>query len=391
MSGGPALAARDLVFPVEEFQRRLNAVQAEVRSRGLEGVLVFGPANLFYLTGYQPIGFANFQLASVTPEGEPRLLVRELESAPARRLSWLSADPVAWEDDQDPLLATAEMLRQMGLDRARLGVDERSMFLSVRTYKRLQQLLPEAVLEDGSGIVEKARAIKSPLEIECFRRAAAYTTAGMRAALDAVAEGALDNEVGAAAAQAMYAAGSEYVASGPTVTAGSRSGIAHTTFARNRIQRGDAVLVELGGLHHRYTNALMRSAVVGRPSDLISRMYDACSRALDAAIAAIKPGVSSGSVHDACQRVIDEAGFEPNFRKRLGYSMGVGFAPGWGEGSFLELSRGDPTILQPGMVFHMPPALRIYAEAGVGCSETVVVTEDGVEVLSDFPRELAVR
>jgi Xaa-Pro dipeptidase len=386
-----ALEAKDLAFPVVEFERRLGLVQEEIRRRGLDGTLVFGPANLFYLTGYETIGFANFQLASVPASGEPRLLVRELESAPARRLSWLTAEPVVWADDQDPLEATVQMLRDQGLDQGRIGVDEASMFLSVRIYKRLQSHLAGAELVDGSGIVETCRRIKSDDEIACFRQAAAYTRAGMAAAIDAVREGAMDNEVGAAAAGAMYAAGSEYVASGPTVTSGYRSGIAHTTFARQKIRRGDAVLIELGGLHRRYTNALMRSAVVGPPSDLVRRMYDACSRALDAAIAATRPGVTSGSLHDACQRVIDEAGFEPNFRKRLGYSLGIGFAPGWGEGSFLELSRGDQTRLEAGMVFHMPPALRVYPEVGVGCSETVLVTEDGVEVLSDFPRDLAVR
>ncbi|HZU17359.1 MAG TPA: M24 family metallopeptidase, partial [Candidatus Dormibacteraeota bacterium] len=118
---------------------------------------------------------------------------------------------------------------------------------------------------------------------------------------------------------------------------------------------------------------------------------DACSRALDAAIAAIRPGVTAGSVHDAGQRVIDQAGFEPNFRKRLGYSVGVGFAPDWGEGHILHLSREDPTVLEPGMVFHLPPALRRYAVVGVGCSETVAVTADGAEVITDFPRELAIR
>jgi Xaa-Pro dipeptidase len=384
-------AEKDLAFPVEEFRRRLRVVQDEIEARALDATLVFGPANLFYLSGYETIGFANYQLAVVTPGGEPRLLVRELESAPARRFSWLASDPVAWDDDQDPVEATAAMLRSLGLDRGRVGVDERSMFLSVRSYKRLSQLLPELALADGSGIVEKARRVKSALEMECFRKAAAYTHAGMLAALEAVFEGSSDNQVGAAAAEAMYAAGSEYVASGPTVTTGYRSGIAHTTFARNPIARGDAVLVELGGVHRRYTAALMRSAVVGPPSDLVRRMYDACSRGLDAAIGAIRPGATSGSVHEACQRVIDDAGFEPNFRKRLGYSMGVGFAPGWGEGSFLELKRGDETVLEPGMVFHLPPALRVYSVAGAGCSETLAVTDGGVELLTDFPRDLVIR
>ena len=106
-----SLQEKDLAFPVEEFRRRLGLVQREVKDRGLDATLVFGPANLFYLTGYETIGFSNYQLAVVTPDAEPRLLVRELESAPARRLAWLSADPVPWEDHQDPLLVTAEMLR----------------------------------------------------------------------------------------------------------------------------------------------------------------------------------------------------------------------------------------------------------------------------------------
>jgi Xaa-Pro aminopeptidase len=382
---------KDLTFPLDEYQRRLSAIQARIAEKNLDALVLFGPANLFYVTGYETIGYSNFQFAVVPASGEPRLLVRELESAPARRLSWMASPPVSYEDDEDPIQASAELIRQMGLLRSRLGFDLASTFLSVRTFRRLEAALPDAHLSDGGGLVEEVRKTKSPAELDCFRTAARYTEAGMRAAIEAVHEGALDNEVGAAAAGAMYAAGSEYFASGPTVTTGYRSGVAHTTFQRFRIGRGDAVLIEIGGNHRRYTSGLMRSAVIGEPDPVVVRMYGACSAALDAAIAALKPGVTAGSVHDACQAVIDRAGFEPNFRKRLGYSMGVGFAPGWGEGGFLHLSRGDSTVLRPGMVFHMPPALRMYAVAGVGCSETVAVTEDGVEVLTDFPRELATR
>jgi len=288
-------------------------------------------------------------------------------------------------------VASQALIEAAGLARANVGIDMNSTSLTVRTFRKFEQALPDATFVDGGGIVELARRVKSPFELDCFRKAARYTEAGMAAAIEAVREGAMDNDVGAAAAAAMYRAGSEYFASGPTVTTGYRSGVAHTTFQRNRLAAGDAVLIEIGGNHRRYSSPLMRSAVVGPPSHLAQRMYDACSRALDAAIAAIRPGVTAGEAHDACQKVIDEAGFEPNFRKRLGYSMGIGFAPGWGEGAFLHLSKGDQTVLEPGMVFHMPPALRKYSVVGVGCSETVAVTKDGVEILTSFPRELAVR
>ncbi len=92
----------------------------------------------------------------------------------------------------------------------------------------------------------------------------------------------------------------------------------------------------------------------------------------------------------ACRGPIERAGFEPNFRKRTGYSVGVGYAPSWGEGHIVSLRRDDPTPLEPGMVFHMPPALRVPRRYGLGFSETVLVTETGCEVLTAFPRRLHV-
>ena len=382
---------KDLAFPVAEFRRRLGVVQEGIGRLGVDAAIVVGPENLFYLTGYETIGYSAFQLAVVPAGGEPRLLVRELERGAARRLSWMASEPATIQDGADPVDAVVELVRELGLERSRLGVDRSSWFLTVDQYLHLVERLPGATVVDSSGLVERARRVKSELELDCIRAAARYTEAGMCAGIDAIHAGAMDNEVGAAAAEAIFAAGSEYMSIAPIVTAGTRSGVAHTTFVRRRIEAGDAVLLEMGAVHRRYAGPLMRSAVVGPPSDLARRMYDACSRALDAAIAAIRPGAIAGDVHAACQRVIDGAGFEPNFRKRLGYSVGVGFAPDWGEGHFLHLSAGDPTVLEAGMVFHMPPALREYAVVGVGCSETVAVVPDGVEVVTDFPRELAIR
>jgi len=112
--------------------------------------------------------------------------------------------------------------------------------------------------------------------------------------------------------------------------------------------------------------------------------------ALNAAIGAIRPGVTSASVDEACRRPIEAAGYEPYFRKRTGYSVGSAYAPSWGEGHIISLRKDDPTLLEPGMVFHMPPALRMPHRYGVGFSETVVVTESGCEVLTRYPRELCV-
>jgi Xaa-Pro dipeptidase len=83
-------------------------------------------------------------------------------------------------------------------------------------------------------------------------------------------------------------------------------------------------------------------------------------------------------------------GYYEYFKKRLGYSVGIGFPPGWGEGHIFDLKQDDPREIKAGMVFHIPPAMRVGNDWGFGLSETVVVTETGCEVLGGLSRELAV-
>jgi Xaa-Pro dipeptidase len=212
----------------------------------------------------------------------------------------------------------------------------------------------------------------------------------MAAAQQAIWPGATENDVASAAYAAMMAAGSDFFVGDPIVTSGWRSGVAHLTFANRRLEPGDTILMELGGCQRRYFGPLMRGAVIPPARDEVRRMAAAIIQALNAAMTAIRPGVTSGEVDAACRTVLEDEGYEPYFRKRTGYSVGVAYGPDWGEGHIISLRRDDPTPLEPGMVFHIPPALRVPREYGLGFSETVLVTGTGCEVLTQFPRELYV-
>ena len=376
-------------FPPEEYEHRLTSVRAQMAARGVEVLLLFAPTNLFYLTGYNTVGYTNYQCLAVPIDRDPALIVRLLERPVAEATTRLQAI-ATYEDHEDPAAAVRQALHDTSLAGRPLAAEQTSPFLSVRDYMHLEDTLGTK-LRDGSGLVEAVRLTKSPRELECFRAAARCTEAGMRAALDAIAAGRTENEVVAECYRAMVAAGSEFFSSGPILTSGEKSGIAHTTFHRRTLRRGDAVLIEIGGVWNRYTAGLMRTAAVGEASAEVRRMYDACREALEATLGAIRPGARSQDVQAACQAVIDRRGYEANFRKRVGYSIGVGFAPGWGEGHVMDLKHQDARELRPGMVFHVVPALRQNREYGVGLSETVAVTNTGAEVLTSFPRELSVR
>jgi len=378
-----------LAFPQDEYDQRLAAVRKGMAARNAEALLLFAPTNIFYLTGYNTVGYTNYQCLAVPVDAPPVLTVRLLERPVAEATTWLKMI-ATYEDHEDPATAVRRALHDAGLTKRRLAAERTSPFLGVQEYAHLEEVLG-TTLADGSNIVEAARVIKSPREIECLRSAARCTQAGMRGALEAIAEGKTENDVAAECYRAMVAAGSEFFSSQPILTSGSKSGIAHTTFHRRTLRRGEALLIEIGGVWNRYTAALMRTATVGEASATVRRMYDACREALEATLAAIRPGVRSQDVQAACQEVIDRRGYEPNFRKRVGYSIGVGFAPGWGEGHIMDLKHHDSRALRPGMVFHVVPAMRQNGEYGVGVSETVAVTGQGAEVLTSFSRELFVR
>jgi Xaa-Pro dipeptidase len=375
-----------LAFPREEYDRRLAAVRNGMASRGVEGLLLFAPTNLFYLTGYNTVGYTNYQCLLVTPYSDPVLIVRLLEHPVAEATTWLKTI-FTYEDHEDPATAVRKAVEKADLLSRPIAAERNSPLLSTKNYLDLEEVIG-AKLADGSGIVENARLIKSPLELQFLRTAARTTEAGMKATFKAVQAGRTENDIVAECYRAMLKEGSEFFSSQPILTSGEKSGIAHTTFHRRVLRKGDPILIEIGGVWNRYTAPMMRTAAVERVSKEVQRMYDACVEALEATIGAIRPGVRSEEVQAACQKVIDRRGYEPNFRKRIGYSLGVGFAPGWGEGHIMDLKHHDSRELRPGMVFHVVPALRQNREYGVGLSETVTVTETGVEVITNFPREL---
>jgi len=373
-------------FTQDEYDQRVAAVRAGMAGRGLDLLVVTVPENVTYLTGYETIGYASFQTLAIPLAGDLLLIVREMERTVAETTSWVPSAET-FSDTDDPVDVTWRVLSSRRLLGGRVGLEDQGWFLSPAVHARLLAALGDHV-EGGSGLVEAVRRVKSPAEVELIRSACRLTEAGMQAALETIAPGRTENQVAAAAYAAMVGGGSDFLVGDPIVTSGWRSGVGHFTFANRALEPGDAVLLEFGACRRRYFGPLMRSAVVGEPAPDLTRMGETVIAALEAAIAAIRPGVTSGAVDQACRGVIEAAGYEPYFRKRTGYSVGVAYAPDWGEGHIISLRRDDPTLLEPGMVFHIPPALRVPRQYGLGMSETVLVTEDGCEVLTRFSRTI---
>ena len=372
-------------FPKEEYDSRLKALRRLMAEKGILLLLVTGPENIFYLSGQQTPGYYTFQCLSVPLEGEPFHVLRSLEAANCRVNTYLD-DITGYADNANPAEVLAEAMKKRGWFGKRLAADRKSWFLTVDLYDRLLKSLGE--LMDGSGLVEKLRAVKSPLELEQMSKAAAACDAGHKAGIKAIHVGATENDVAAAVMAAMISAGSEYLGMEPLISSGPRSGVPHATWRRRRIEQGDIVILEPAACYNRYHVARFQTVAVGRVPKLAYDMQKVCEEGLEAALDEMKPGNPCWRPHEACQKVIDRAGYTDGFRKRAGYSSGIAFAPDWGEGNILSLYFGVEEELKPGMVFHIPITLREYGKFTTAASETVVINQTGNQVLSKLPRGL---
>ena len=375
----------EAAFPKPEFDGRVRALQKVLVARDIDLYLTSGAENIFYLCGQQTPGYYTFQCLAVPASGRPFLILRGLEAFNARGNTYLTTF-VGYADDANPADAVAEVLVKRKWKGKRIAVDRNAWFLTVNLYERLKRGLGRTL--DGSGLVEPLRRVKSKSELAAMRKSATANDAGMAAGLAATRAGVSENDVAAAVMQASIAAGSEYVGMEPFVTSGPRSGLPHSTWRRRKIRGGDIVILETAASYHRYHAALFRTVAVGRIAARTRGMYDVCEEGLAAGLAQMKPGNTCAQVHHAVQAVIDAHGHTAGYRKRSGYSLGISFAPDWGEGNILSLYRGVDVVLEPGMVFHMPITLRDYAKFTVAVSETVEITARGHKTLSRLPRGL---
>jgi Xaa-Pro dipeptidase len=377
---------RRLAFDVSEYRRRLRGVQDILIERDLDALLCHHFPSICYLTGMQSVLWTKYFLTVVPRDGDPILFGQAFEMPNALYCVW-TEDRVGYDLDDDPIDATRRLLVERGMATKRLGIE--TDYLRAPVYLRLRDALAGATLIDASDVVDRVKVIKSEPEIAHLRHAARLTDAGMAAALAAVGDGVLDQEVARAAYDALIGGGSEHMALDPIVTVGARSGIPHSTHARVRMQRGDTVLVELGANIDRYTAAGFRCAVVGPPTAQISFMADGCVASLTAMIDAMKPGVVAGDVAKKADAAWTEAIARFVWHGYYAYSLGIGVPIDWNDCPVV-VKHGESFALQPGMVFHCTTSLRDPAKCGTAFSETVVITDTGAEVLTTMPRVLHV-
>ena len=378
-----------LHFSKDEFASRLELVKARMKEEKLDALLIFAQESMYWLTGYDTFGYCFFQCLVVKADGQMVLLTRSADLRQARHTSVIE-DIRIWVDrtNADPAQDLKNLLMDLDLLGAKLGVEYDTHGLTGLNARRLDnQLTSFANATDASYIISKLRLVKSPAEIEYAEKAAALSDDALDAALPLIKPGANEADILAAMQGAIFAGGGDYPANEFILGSGADALLCRYKAGRRNLDATDQLTLEWAGVFAHYHAPMMRTIVIGTPTDRQKELFAACRDAIEAIEEVLVTGNTFGTVFDTHARIMDERGLAKHRLNACGYSVGARFSPSWMEHQMFH--AGNPEPILPGMTLFVHMII-MDSESGTAMTlgRTYLVTDGPVRNLSRHSLDL---
>jgi len=392
------VSAPNLNFSRAEYAERLARTRRAMEKAGIDLLIVTDPSNMHWLTGYDGWSFYVHQCVLVPPDGEPIWFGRGQDANGAKRTAYLSHDNIIGYPDhyvqsteRHPMDFLSGIIEERGWDKGVIAVEMDNYYFSAAAYMSLTRHLPNATFKDSLSLVNWQRAVKSATEIDYMRKAGRIVEAMHRRILETVEPGLrkcdLVAEIYDAGLRGVDGYGGDYPAIVPLLPSGEEASAPHLTWDDRPMRKGEGTFFEIAGCYKRYHCPLSRTVFLGKPTQAFLDAEKAVLEGMEEGLAAARPGNVCEDIANAFFAVLKRYGIVKD--NRTGYPIGLSYPPDWGERT-MSLRPGDRTELRPGMTFHFMTGLWLE-NMGLEITESILITETGVECLSNVPRQLFVK
>ncbi|MEO8096949.1 MAG: Xaa-Pro peptidase family protein [Acidobacteriota bacterium] len=355
---------------MSEFPQRRQGVASALTAQKVDALLVSSLASIRYLTGFAG--------------SNALLLVTPLESH-------FFTDPRYATDAQQNIDCKVHVCKKGLFDEMaavakrkrlkRLGFEP--SWMKVEPYEKLKKTLGSSIkLQPVTGVVEGLRAIKSPAEIDRIRASVKANSEAYLKTLRRVKLGVRELDVAAELDFQMRMAGAEQNAFETIVASGVRTALPHAHPTHRKLEANELLLIDMGATLDGYCSDMTRMSFLGQPGKAIRKLYGAVLEAQLAGVAAVKAGAVAGQVDAAARDVLKRHELDRAFVHSTGHGLGLEIHED------PRIAKKEKTKLQAGMVITIEPGAYIEGLGGVRIEDTVLVTENGCEVLTPTPKEL---
>ena len=385
-------------FEKEEYGIRISKVRKSMDEKNIEVLIVTDPSNMAWLTGYDGWSFYVHQCVVLSLEGEPFWYGRGMDTNGAKLTVFMQHENIiGYPDDyvqnpeKHPMDYLSDILTEKNWAQKTIGVEKDNYYFSASCLESLQRNLVQANFVDSTGLVNWQRTVKSPRELEFMRKAAKIVEKMHARIFEVMEPGMRKNDLVAeiyhSGITGTEDGGGDYAAIVPMTPTGADASAPHLTWDDQPIPNNSGTFFEIAGCYRRYHCPLSRTIYLGQPPQKYLDVEKAVLEGIEAGLEAAKPGNFAEDIEAAWRKTISKYGYEKE--SRCGYAIGLSYPPDWGERT-VSFRKGDKTVLEPNMTFHFMPALW-FDDWGLETTESIVITDSGVETLANVPRKLFVK
>ena len=360
------------------YRDRIRRAAAEAAARDIDALLITPSVDYAYLLGYRAPAMERLTCLIVPADGQPSLVVPQLEEPLARHELGALGDElviVPWDETEDPFWVVRDLLEGRAM---RAAVQDQ---MWARFVLRLRAALDPMELVEAGPAMGGLRRVKTPDEIDRLRLAARAADRAMDEIRSERFAGRTEADVAARIRTLLLEAGHE-TAEFSIVASGPNSASPHHEPGDRVILGGDAVVLDIGGFRDGYGSDTSRTVFVGEVPREFALLYDVLEQAQLAACTTVAPGVAAQEIDRAARHLIAEGGYGDAFIHRTGHGIGLEIH----EEPYIVDGNGEPLLA--GNAFSIEPGIYIAGQWGARIEDIVVCTEDGSEVLNRSSREL---
>jgi Xaa-Pro aminopeptidase len=355
------------------YAHRIDSLQTAMTGAGVDAVLLSVGLDLPYFTGYEAMPLERITMLVVTPSGVPTLVVPELE------VPRVNPDPaleiVGWAENEDALAIISNQIDEARI--VAIGDQCWSGFLL-----DLQWRLPETFWQSATPLTRPMRMRKTSNEVSALRATAASADRVAVRLARQVFAGRTEADLAIWIEAALREEGNDALSFQAIVASGPNAASPHHHGGARIMQPGDTVVCDFGGRMAGYCSDMTRTFIVGEPSAAVAKAHAVLLEAQQAAVAAVRPGVTAEFIDRTARQVIEAAGYGAFFIHRTGHGIGLDVH------EHPYIVEGNDLILEPGMAFSIEPGIYLPGEFGMRIEDIVVVTAGGVENLNLSTRHL---
>lgn len=356
---------------------RIRKLNEYMEQQDLDAILITFPKHVHYLTGYMSDPHERFLGLIMPKQEEPFLFVPALDEEAASKASQLRRIYTHTDTDNPYQVLKGYLPSSV----KRIGIEKSHMTL--QRYEALSETIAAEKFFDVESPFREMRAVKSEAEIASIRKTANIVEEVLKQSLQHVKAGVTEMEIAAEIEYCMKKAGVSPSFT-TTILSGEKSAMPHGETGDRKIKNGELLLFDMGVASDGYMSDITRTFAVGHIDDKLKDVYETVLQANLQSIAAIRPNAVIADLDRIARDHIASKGYGPYFTHRLGHGLGIEIH------EYPSIHGNNRDVLREGMVFTIEPGIYLPGTGGVRIEDDVLVTADGVEVLTRFPKELTI-